>query len=71
MRRRCAAVVACVLLASGCGVDLQEEPQLIEVSTQQSPPAPPSFDADSSPATTSSVPASLPRTPTSAPAPTG
>lgn len=47
MSRLAAAVVACVLVVSACGVSSQDEPQLIEESTQ--PTATPSFETETSP----------------------
>lgn len=83
MTRRCAgcrtvvAVVLCAcVLVSGCGVDTQDEPQLIEESTPQPMLATPSFDTEPSPvtvppdSTTTSVSVTT-STRAPAPAPTG
>ena len=53
MRWTLALVVSCVVAVPGCGVGSEDEPQLIEESTQEPPPAAPSFDTDPSPATSS------------------
>jgi hypothetical protein len=57
-------IAACALVLSGCGVSSQDEPQLIEESTQ--PAATPSFDASTSPPP-STLSTSPEPTPTSAP----
>ena len=44
---RLVAAVACVLVLSACGVSSQDEPRLIEESTQ--PTATPSFATETSP----------------------
>ncbi|MFC4857744.1 hypothetical protein [Actinophytocola glycyrrhizae] len=49
MRRCLAVVVACVLAVPACGVGSEDEPQIIEESTQQPLPATPSFDTEPSP----------------------
>jgi hypothetical protein len=60
VRRSLAAVVAvCVLAVPGCGVGSEDGPQLIEESTQQPPPATPSFDTEQSPAARSSAPTTV------------
>lgn len=43
------AVAAVALCASACGVGSEDEPQLIEESTQPPPSATPSFDTEKSP----------------------
>lgn len=54
MRRLLAAVLACVLSVPACGVGSEDEPQIIEESTQTPPPATPSFDTEPSPPSSSS-----------------
>jgi hypothetical protein len=51
-----ALVLACVLVVSACGLSSEDEPQIIEESTQQPPPATPSFDTEPSPAGSSRTP---------------
>lgn len=63
-----AVVAVCVLAVSGCGVGSEDEPQLIEESTQEPPPATPSFDTEQSPVTGSGAPTAMSGT-TSDPAP--
>ena len=70
MRACLAVLVAVCVLAAGCGVDTQDEPQLIEESTQRPPPAIPSFDTEQSPAPGSGAPTTVSGT-TSVPEPTG
>jgi hypothetical protein len=53
------AVVVCVLVVSACGVSAQDEPQIIEESTQPPSTATPSVETETgppsgSPATTTS-----------------
>jgi hypothetical protein len=57
------AIVVCALLVSACGVRSQDEPQLIDKSTQPPPAATPSFATE----TTSPPPSSS----TTPPVPTG
>ena len=55
--RACLAVLAAACaLTAGCGVGTEDEPQLIEESTQQPLPATPSFDTEESPAPGSEAP---------------
>jgi hypothetical protein len=64
------SVVACVLAVSACGVSAQDEPQIIEESTQPSSTATPSFETETAPPSNSSdtttttvpVPSTVPST---------
>lgn len=58
------AVAACVLVLSACGVSSQDEPQLIEESTQPAPTATPSFDTQTSSPPGSESEAVTPSSPT-------
>ena len=58
-------VAACVLLVSACGVSAQDEPQLIEESTQ--PTATPSFMTETSPPPSTKDTSPEPTTSTPAP----
>lgn len=61
------AVVACALAVSACGVSAQDEPQIIEESTQSPSTATPSFETERKPlpgnpsASTTTVPGSSTR----------
>lgn len=73
--RPCLTAIAAVsvLALPGCGVSPENEPQLIEESTEQPPPATPSFDTEQSPVSGSSAPTTLSGTassPVPGPAPT-
>lgn len=61
MSRLVAAVIACVLALSACGVSSQDEPQLIEESTQ--PTATPSFETETSPPPSSPLESTTSTTP--------
>jgi hypothetical protein len=50
----------CVLAVPGCGVGSEDEPQLIEESTQEPPPATPSFDTEQNPSPGSGAPTTAP-----------
>lgn len=58
------AVAVCLLAVSACGVSAQDEPQIIEESTQPPPTATPSFETETKPpsastsTTTTTVPVS-------------
>lgn len=51
MNRVAAAIVAGLLGVTSCGVGSEDEPQLIEDTTEHRPPETPSFDAETSPET--------------------
>lgn len=59
-------VVACVLAVSACGVSAQDEPQIIEESTQPPSTATPSFETETELPSNSPV-----TTTTTVPAPSG
>ncbi len=73
VNRVAGAVVAGLLSVVGCGVSSEDEPQLIEDSTDQRPPGTPSFDAETSPTRTPTTlpPAPATTTPSVLPTPPG